>query len=137
MNVSVWVLDTNVLVSAILTPGGNCDKILRAAIAGKIRLAWSSQMLVKYRQVLLRPKFKLTPPVVAAILTAFGPKDQATPVGAPKLPDSDDEIFLATALNTPDQILITGNAVHFPKKICAPVQVLNPAQAVQILPPIQ
>lgn len=136
MKVSVWVIDTNVLVSAILTPGGNCDKILRAAIDGRIRLAWSSQMLAEYRQVLLRPEFKLSSPVVAAILAAFGPADQITAADAPKLPDSDDEIFLTAALNTPDQILVTGNAVHFPQEICTPVQILSPAQAVQKLTPM-
>lgn len=133
MNVPAWVIDTNVLVSAILTPGGNCDKILRAAINGKIRLAWSSQMLMEYRHVLLRPKFNLSPSVVSAILTAFGPADQIAVADAPKLPDSDDEIFLATALNTSAQILVTGNTIHFPKEICAPVQVLSPTQAVQKL----
>lgn len=133
MKVPIWVIDTNVLVSAILTPGGNCDKILRAAIDGKIRLAWSSQMLAEYRQVLLRPKFKLSSSVVAAILAAFGPVDQINAADAPRLPDSDDEIFLAVALNTPDQMLITGNSIHFPRELCAPVQVLSPAQAVQKL----
>lgn len=134
MSVPVWVIDTNVLVSAVLTPGGNCDKILRAAIDGQIRLAWSSQMLAEYRTVLLRPKFKLPPPVVSAILAAFGAADQVTSVDVvPKLPDPDDEAFLATALSTRDQILVTGNTAHFPIKTCAPVKILIPAQAARKL----
>ena len=133
MKVPVWVIDTNVLVSAVLTPGGNCDKILRAAVEGKIRLAWSSQMLAEYRMVLSRPKFKLPPPIVAAILAAFGPASQVTPSEAPELPDHDDEAFLAAALSTPDQILVTGNTAHFSPKVCAPVKILNPAKAAQIL----
>ncbi|QYY35262.1 putative toxin-antitoxin system toxin component, PIN family [Ruficoccus sp. ZRK36] len=133
MNVPVWVIDTNVLVSAVLTPGGNCDKILRAAIEGKIRLAWSSQILAEYRMVLSRPKFKLPPTIVATILTSFGPATQVTPSEAPELPDPDDEVFLGTALSTPDQILVTGNTAHFPPKTCAPVQILTPAEAVRLL----
>ncbi len=133
MNVPVWVIDTNVLVSALLTQGGNCDQILRAAIDKKIRLAWSSQILAEYRMVLSRPKFKLQPSIVAAILAAFGPADQITPSEAPGLPDPDDKILLAAALSTVDQILVTGNAAHFPPKLCAPVRILNPAKAVQVL----
>jgi predicted nucleic acid-binding protein len=52
----VWVLDTNVLVSAALTAGGTCDQVLRAAIAGRVTLAWSAPMIAEYREVLLRPR---------------------------------------------------------------------------------
>ena len=90
-------------------------------------------MLAEYRMVLSRPKFKLPSPVVAAILAAFGPANQVTPSEAAELPDHDDEVFLATALSTPDQILVTGNAAHFPPKKCVPVQILNPTKAVQAL----
>lgn len=125
----IWVIDTNVLVSAVLTPNGNCDRIIRAAVDGRIQLAWSSQILAEYRMVLSRPKFKLSPTVVSAVLAAFGPATQVTPTKPPPLPDRDDEVFLGAALSTPDLILVTGNAAHFPPKVCAPVKILSPAQA--------
>lgn len=133
MSSPAWVIDTNVLISAVLTSGGNCDQILRAAMDGKIRLAWSSPMLAEYRAVLSRPKFKLPPEVVTAMLKLFASSDQVTPTQAPSLPDIDDEVFLATALATPDKILITGNTAHFPSEVCAPVQILNPAQGTKLL----
>jgi putative PIN family toxin of toxin-antitoxin system len=130
----VWVLDTNVLVSAALTAGGTCDQVLRAAIAGRVTLAWSAPMLAEYREVLLRPKFKLSPSAVSALLAAFDPAHQV-PVGqAPALLDPDDEVFLAAALATTDQVLVTGNTAHFPAKICRPVKVLAPFAALQTLP---
>ena len=52
MNVPVWVIDTNVLISAALTAGGNCDQIFQAAVNDTIRLAWSAPMLAEYRAVL-------------------------------------------------------------------------------------
>ena len=107
MTAPVWVVDTNVLVSAALTAGGNCDRILRAAVEGRIRLAWSPPMLAEYRAVLLRPRFKLPPPIVRSLLNAFGPSDQVSPKTSPALPDPDDEVFLAVALATPDKILVT------------------------------
>ena len=129
----VWVFDTNVVVSAALTAGGTCDRLLRAAVAGRVRLAWSAPMLAEYRAVLLRPKFGFSRPVVDALLAAFDAAHQV-PVGqAPSLPDPDDEVFLAAALATPDQILVTGNAAHFPAKLCRPVRVLTLAEALREL----
>jgi len=133
MSAPVWVIDTNVLISAALTSGGTCDQIMRAAIDGRIRLAWSAPVLAEYRAVLSRPKFRFSSPVVTALLAAFGPNDQVTPEPAAALPDSTDEVFLATAMATTDKILVTGNGVHFPEAVCTPVQILTTAQALQRL----
>lgn len=122
------------MVSAALTPHGNCDRILRASIENHIRLAWSTPMLNEYREILSRPKFKLSESVVNSLLTTLGPTDQVfPPVKSPKLPDSDDEVFLATALSTSDKILVTGNTAHYPTDICAPVRAMTPAEAIQRL----
>lgn len=129
MKIPAWVIDTNVLVSAALTAGGTCDRIVRAAVDGRIRLAWSSALMTEYRGVLSRPKFRFSPSVVASFLAVFGPCDQVIPKPASSLPDPDDEIFLATAMATSDRILVTGNAAHFPPKACLPVKILTPAQA--------
>lgn len=133
MDVPVWVLDTHVVVSAALTAGGTCDQVVRTAVDGRVRLAWSAPILAEYRAVLSRPKFQFSPFVVAGLLSLFGPEDQVTPVKAPSLPDTDDTIFLATALATPDKILLTGNNTHFPAKVCEPVRILTPAQALESL----
>jgi predicted nucleic acid-binding protein len=90
-------------------------------------------MLAEYRSVLLRPKFGLTRPTVTALLEAFGSTSQVSQVPTPPLPDPEDEAFLAAALATPDQLLVTGNKVHFPAKTCFPVRILSPAEAVLIL----
>lgn len=130
----VWVLDTNVLVSAALTSGGNCDQIVRAAVDGRLRLAWSTPVLAEYREVLSRSKFKFTPQVVTSLLIMFAERDQVTPRFIDiRLPDPDDEIFLAAAMATPDQMLITGNASHFPSDLCMPVRVFTPIQALALL----
>jgi putative PIN family toxin of toxin-antitoxin system len=130
MRKPTWLIDTNVLVSAALTSGGTCDRIVRAAIDGRMRLAWSAAVLAEYREVLSRSKFKFTPQVVSSLLMVLAERDQVTPRSLDiRLPDPDDEIFLATAMATPDQILITGNALHFPADLCMPVRVFTPIQA--------
>lgn len=87
--------------------------------------------LSEYREVLLRPKFRFSPQVVESLLTVFGPVEQVIPVSAPSLPDQEDEAFLAAALATPDQVLVTGDSVHFPPEVCAPVDVLTPSEALK------
>ncbi len=125
----VWVLDTNVVISAALTAGGTCDYLLRAAIAGQVRLAWSAPMLAEYRAVLLRPKFGFPRPLVTALLATFDLTHQVPAGPAPALPDADDEVFLAAALATPDKILVTGNVAHFPAHLCHPIRILTPSEA--------
>jgi putative PIN family toxin of toxin-antitoxin system len=129
----LWVLDTNVVISAALTAGGTCDRLLRAAVAGRVRLAWSAPLLAEYRAVLLRPKFGFSRPVVSALLAVFDPAHQVPAGASPTLPDPDDAVFLAAALATPDQVLVTGNAAHFPAKLCRPVRILSPAEALREL----
>jgi len=131
MSRPAWVLDTNVLVSAALTAGGTCHRVMRSAVEGRVRLAWSAGILAEYRAVLLRPKFGFSEPVVASLLAAFPPEGQVNPVDVPRLLDRDDEVFLATAMATDNQILVTGNAAHFPFKLCLPVKILTPAMALQ------
>jgi len=121
------------LVSALLTPGGTYDRILRAAVDGKIRLAWNAPMLAEYRAVLLWPKFGLLAATVSALLAAFGPAEQVSLCEAPALPDPDDEVFLAAALAAPDRVLVTDNRAHFPVLSCKHVRVLSPAEAVHEL----
>ncbi|MCC5790408.1 MAG: putative toxin-antitoxin system toxin component, PIN family [Opitutales bacterium] len=131
MSRPTWVIDTNVLISAALTAGGTCHRVLNAAVEGRVQLAWSAGILAEYRAVLVRPKFGFPESIVASLLAAFSPEGQVTPADAPQLSDRDDEVFLATALATPDQVLVTGNAAHFPKNICHPVKILTPAMALK------
>jgi predicted nucleic acid-binding protein len=90
-------------------------------------------MLAEYRAVLLRPKFGFSPQVVASLLAVFSPGDQVSAATAPPLPDPDDEVFMAAALATADRVLVTGNRVHFPAEVCAPVTILAPAEALKVL----
>jgi putative PIN family toxin of toxin-antitoxin system len=52
------VLDTNVWVSAILTPGNPPAKILEFALAGKMQLLISPGIIREIGQVLKDPKVK-------------------------------------------------------------------------------
>jgi putative PIN family toxin of toxin-antitoxin system len=62
------VLDTNVLVSAIIF-GGKPKQILEKAIRGEIRLCISEPILEELKGVLRRFKFDYSPDMIQVILT--------------------------------------------------------------------
>jgi putative PIN family toxin of toxin-antitoxin system len=64
------VCDTNVLISGVLF-GGNPRRILSLAARGQIVVCISTAILVEAEEVLLRPKFALSPTRVSAILELF------------------------------------------------------------------
>jgi len=62
------VLDTNVLISAILF-GGKPRQILERAVRGDIRLCLSEPILEELKGVLQRSKFDYSPEMIQFILT--------------------------------------------------------------------
>lgn len=136
MNRPLWVLDTNVFVSAAITPDGVCAELLRYVIDGRFTPAWDNRILREYRDVISRPRFALSVSVQKQILSSL-PHSGFFP-GKQKLhglPDPDDGPFLAVALATPDRVMIIGNSKHYPSRIIAPlhVTVLSPREAIDRL----
>lgn len=130
----VAVLDTNVLVSALLSPFGAPAQVLDLALLGEIRIAWDDRVLAEYRQVLARPRFGFADDAVADVLTALtrGGIQVTAPPLACTLPDPDDLPFLEVAAAA-GALLVTGNARHFPPAQRAGVSVQTPAQIVAAL----
>ena len=52
------VLDTNVIVSGLLSPAGNARLILAMAFARKFDLIVSAELFAEYEGVIRRPKFR-------------------------------------------------------------------------------
>ena len=128
------VLDTNVLVSGILSPTGPPARIVEAALAGNLQPVFDPQILAEYEDVLARPELGLPPPVVARILAvfeSFGLEVVAAPWPL-ELPDADDGSFLAAA-DAAKCVLVTGNLRHFPARARRGVFVLSPRELVEAL----
>jgi putative PIN family toxin of toxin-antitoxin system len=124
------VLDTNVLVSGLLSPFGPPGEIVRLVSSGAVTLCLDARILSEYDEVLARPRFGFTHDAVCALLDYI---DQASAMVASepltdRLPDEDDEPFLEVALACGADHLVTGNAAHFPEEACAGVSVVSPAQ---------
>ena len=129
------VLDTNALVSGILTPYGTCGEIVRSLTSGVLGLCVDSRILFEYEDVLLRPDFGFDRGMVMALLEYIG--DSAIVYNAPPLPltlaDPDDNAFLELAAAAHADCLVTGNMKHFPMQKRQGVGVLSPAQFVEAL----
>jgi putative PIN family toxin of toxin-antitoxin system len=109
------VLDTNVVVSAVLTPMGPPGQLLDLVLSGELSLVIEPRIAYEYREVLLRPRFQLAADHVHQLIDVL--EEIATPVTAVPWPsaldDASDEIFLATAL-AGSAVLVTGNMADFP-----------------------
>lgn len=111
------VLDTNVLVSALLTPSGNPARVLDHILNGAIVLCYDSRIITEYQDVLLRSKFGFNRKTVKEIVDFFiftGISIVAAPLSI-NFEDEDDKKFFEVA-DSANAYLVTGNIKHFPQK---------------------
>lgn len=124
------VLDTNVLVSGLLSPFGPPGEIVRMVSSGSVVLCLDARIFSEYADVLSRPRFAFGADSVAALLNFIDYRSEvvaSSPLEA-RLPDADDEAFLEVALACGADCLVTGNRGHFPPAARAGVVVLTPAE---------
>ncbi len=127
------VLDTNVLVSGLLSPHGPPAAIVRLVAQGDLILYYDTRVLTEYRSVLLRPAFPFAIAQVESLLDLIEANGQlcgASPL-ATSLPDPDDEMFLEIALMGEVDYLVTGNLRHYPAKCRQGCNVVAPAWFVE------
>jgi putative PIN family toxin of toxin-antitoxin system len=138
----IVVLDTNVLVSGLLSPFGPCAEILRMLTAEDLQLCLDARILREYDEVLHRPRFGFELEKVQVLLDFIphtGIIVPSRPLGSP-LPDPDDEPFLQVAIAGAAACFVTGNPRHFPQSLRQGVKLLSPAEflrdyAANALPP--
>lgn len=120
------VLDTNILVSAGISGGGDCDRIVQAAIRRRILAVLSPGIQEEYLDVLNRSKFTRFgfPPAWVRRLLEEADHLAADPLELPVSPDPEDRLFLGVAQRA--GILVTGNLKHFPREHWGDARVLSP-----------
>lgn len=127
------VLDTNVLVSGLLTPFGSSGGILRMAFSGELTLCLDARILVEYKDVLHRPKFKFNRDHISVLLDfikQYGQFTSSAPLQI-RLPDLDDEPFLEVAIAGRVVSLVTGNRIHYPPSPFKGITIFPPSQFVE------
>lgn len=130
------VIDTNVLVSALITRNENSPtvQILRFLAKGNIVPVYSEDIVKEYNEVLRRAKFKLSESLIINLLKDImdnGLKITELAEVTETMPDPKDIVFYAVTLSAQDKdaFLVTGNGKHFPEKPF----VVTPSELVEIL----
>ena len=128
------VIDTNVLVSAILKSHSVPGSIVELALDGPIVPVLNEPIEKEYRAVLSRPKFHLPQNLIEDIISSF--HDRAIYVDAEhldmELPDPKDIVFYEVVMEErkeEDAFLVTGNIRHFPEKPF----IVNPREMLDII----
>ena len=129
------VIDTNVLVSAMIVPSGNESLVLLAARQGLITPCLSQEICEEYSGVLARPKFGFSPEEIGAVLSLLrehGEMFTPAPVRGSS-PDPDDDKFIACALAAKADYLVTGNKRDFPPAQLMPTKLVSAGELLHII----
>jgi len=132
------VLDTNVLVSALISPGGGSARLLLELRSGAFELILSPLLLAELREVLRRDKFRRyvseaeADAYVALIRSEGVVRADPGPSLEPISPDPDDEYLIDLARDAGADALVTGDA-HL-LELRAIIPVMTPAEFLEVLP---
>ncbi|MBU4292781.1 MAG: putative toxin-antitoxin system toxin component, PIN family [Actinobacteria bacterium] len=126
----ILVIDTNIIISALIKPFSDSSKILNLILSGKIKLAYDSRILYEYEEILRRKKFNFDPQNTEAIITQI--KEEGIHIDSLPLnvafPDKDDAPFLEVAVSARVDVIVTGNKKHFPKTHSKNIEILSPSE---------
>ena len=129
------VIDTNVLVAALLTrhQDSATARVVRAVVEGRIIPVKSNEILAEYREVLMRPHFHFPDGSVERILAVVESDGvELLPRSVDfDFPDESDRVFFEVAFSGKSlgTRLVTGNRKHYP---ISPI-VVSPAEMVSLL----
>jgi putative PIN family toxin of toxin-antitoxin system len=123
MTPRLWVVDTNVLVAALLTAQAESPtaRTLDAMLSGSLMFVLSPALLAEYRAVLLRPRLVkrhglTTAEVDELLATVTANAIWREPPGPPSshaAPDAGDEHLWALLACEPAAALVTGDQLLF------------------------
>lgn len=135
-----YVLDTNVLVAAVRSPGGASAEILRRVLTGQIGALCSVPLFMEYEAVLLRPEHLAAASAQADqvlnlldVLAGVVTRVEIQFLWRPQLRDPNDDLVLELAVNGQGSgkavAIITFNQKDFwPQASKFGVQIMTPRQ---------
>ena len=115
------VIDTNVLVSAMLKWNSVPGNIMELVFSGTIVPLLNEQIVKEYRDVLSRPKFHFTEKIIGNVINEIDRLGLYLDAEITNviLPDPKDTVFYEIVMakrKTEDAYLVTGNMKHFPSE---------------------
>ena len=110
------VLDTNILMGAMITKGTTPDRLYRAWLRGVIELVTSTAQLAEIADVLARPRLQkfLDADEAAAIVENLGARALILddPLDVNLSPDPQDNPILAAAITGKADLIVSGDKKH-------------------------
>ena len=127
------VIDTNVLVSALITHNAEAAtaKVVRLLLEKVFVPLYDADIIAEYKDVLHRSKFPILPEVADSLISFIVDNGiEASRISfAEPMPDEGDRVFYEIILSKNDSFLVTGNLKHYPMS----PRVITPAMFLIIL----
>ena len=109
------VIDTNIIVSALLSADSNAFKVLSDALDGKYTVLISEEIFQEYQDVLHREKFGFDEEIISFLLEWFKENSIWIEVSKSNIPMKDEkDIVFYDLANSCKARLVTGNIKHYP-----------------------
>ena len=131
------VVDTDIIVSALLKTQSNPALIISIILQGNCKLCLSEEIFTEFEEVLARHKFKHLDRLKVKELLSTLKKNSLWVV--PKISVNDvakepsDNAFLECALEARADFLITGNIRHFPVEQFHQIRIVSPVEFLDII----
>ena len=131
-----FVIDTNVLVSALMSKRGASYKILSLLPTGKFEFHLSVPLVCEYEAVLKRSEFKLTWTIdeideLLDIICLLGVKHEIWYLWRPFLQDVGDEFVAEVAVAAQAEAIVTQNTRDFKGMDKFGIKLLTPKEFLQ------
>ena len=111
------VVDTNIIVSALINTNGLPAKILSLVLNEKVKLLYDNRIIFEYSEVLSRKEFGFNTEIINDMLDFFkhyGDFVNADHINV-KFHDQTDKKFYEVFKTGKAQYLVTGNKKHYPE----------------------
>lgn len=133
------ILDTNVLVSALISEGSPSLILEKVIESDTIQVCLSTLIFEEYLEVLARPKFQKFPSFIenAALVLHFLKTNSLNFEPMRKvelLKDKSDNKFLELALESKADFLITGNSQDFKIASFRNTKIVTPKEFIDLIP---
>lgn len=125
------VLDTNVLVSSLLSATGSPAKILNLIMENQIQVVYDNRILGEYEDVLSRPELHISPTRMLTVVNQLeldGRLVESEALSPEGYTDPDDIMFAEVFIASDADALVTGNLRHYKPLIERKAMVLTPTQ---------
>jgi putative PIN family toxin of toxin-antitoxin system len=112
------ILDTNIIVSALLSPQGLPARILNLVLNGSATIVYDNKILYEYMDVLGRDRLKINQELKKLVVN-FIEKEGIYAIAKHqniKFNDENDKMFYELFNSGNINYLVTGNKKHFPKE---------------------